>query len=85
MAVAVGPIGRNLSADVDYTLQAILSYSISRGFFIGFTVEGSVIKLDHEANKLFYNDAASPEEILNMVSMGTPELRKLIETLNNIQ
>ncbi|RKX48454.1 MAG: hypothetical protein DRP32_07115 [Thermotogae bacterium] len=85
VSVAAGPIGRNLSADVDYTLQAILSYSISRGFFIGFTVEGSVIKLDQEANQLFYNDSASPEEILNMVTMGTSELRKLLDTLNNLK
>lgn len=54
-AAAAGPVGRNAAAATDATLGAeILSYSRSRGLFLGASVDGSVIELDQAANAAFY-------------------------------
>ncbi|AKI96900.1 lipid-binding SYLF domain-containing protein [Kosmotoga pacifica] len=85
IGIAAGPVGRNLSADIDYTLQAILSYSISKGFFVGFTVEGSVIKIDYEANEVFYGNRSSAKELLETEVADSPELRSLLDIITNIE
>ena len=54
-AAAAGPVGRNASAATDASLQAeILSYSRSRGLFLGASVDGSVIEINQTANMAFY-------------------------------
>jgi lipid-binding SYLF domain-containing protein len=54
-AAAAGPVGRNAAAATDLRLQAeILSYSRSRGLFLGASVDGSVIELDQVANTSSY-------------------------------
>jgi lipid-binding SYLF domain-containing protein len=65
-AAAAGPVGRNASAATDITLQAeILSYSRSRGLFLGASVDGSAIEVNQAANMAFYgsNDLNSPQVI----------------------
>jgi lipid-binding SYLF domain-containing protein len=58
-AAAAGPVGRNAAAATDMSLQAeILSYSRSRGLFLGASIDGSAIEIDHAANAAFY---ASPD------------------------
>jgi len=60
-AAAAGPVGRNAAAATDASLQAeILSYSRSRGLFLGASVDGSVIELDAAANTAFYG-SPNPE------------------------
>jgi lipid-binding SYLF domain-containing protein len=54
-AAAAGPVGRNAAAATDTSLQAeILSYSRSRGLFLGASIDGSAIELDEGANASFY-------------------------------
>ncbi len=54
-AAAAGPVGRNASAATDTSLRAeILSYSRSRGLFLGASVDGSAIEFDNGANTAFY-------------------------------
>lgn len=54
-AVAAGPLGRQAEAATDAQLRAeIYSYSRSRGLFAGFSVEGSGLQLDPQANATFY-------------------------------
>jgi SH3 domain-containing YSC84-like protein 1 len=63
-AVAAGPVGRNAAAATDPTLQAeILSYSRSRGLFLGASIDGSAIELDEGANAAFYGspDLEAPQ------------------------
>ncbi|HMO84923.1 MAG TPA: lipid-binding SYLF domain-containing protein [Lacipirellulaceae bacterium] len=62
-AAAAGPVGRNAAAATDATLSAeILSWSRSRGLFLGASVDGSVIEIDNRANAAFYgsDDIESP-------------------------
>jgi lipid-binding SYLF domain-containing protein len=64
-AAAAGPVGRNAAAATDMSLQAeILSYSRSRGLFLGASIDGSAIEIDHAANAAFY---ASPDPSMPQV------------------
>jgi len=55
ISVAAGPVGRMAGAGTDIMLKAeIYSYSRNRGFFAGFSLEGSVLNIDKGANVNFY-------------------------------
>jgi lipid-binding SYLF domain-containing protein len=66
-AAAAGPVGRNAAAATDAQLKAeILSYSRSRGLFVGVSLDGSSLQIDQAANAAFYypagyNPYAPPE------------------------
>ncbi len=67
-SVAAGPVGRTLSASTNPTLDAgILSYSRSKGVFIGASLKGVAITPDNDLNRAYYGRTAS--ELLNA---GTP-------------
>ena len=54
-AVAAGPVGRRVEGATDIALKAeILSYSRSRGFFAGVSLEGSALQIDDEGNADYY-------------------------------
>ena len=56
-AAAAGPVGRNAAAATDAHLKAeIYSYSRSRGLFAGVSLDGSVLEIDHMANRTYYRD-----------------------------
>ncbi|MGC9385227.1 MAG: lipid-binding SYLF domain-containing protein [Kosmotogaceae bacterium] len=84
LSISAGPVGRSLSADFDYTLQAILSYSLSRGFYAGLTLEGSLIKNDRDANEEFFGRYIESKEILKKKANDYPEISDLIEQLNSL-
>jgi lipid-binding SYLF domain-containing protein len=82
-SVAGGPKGRTASASTEATMHAeILSYSRSRGAFAGVSLEGAVIKHDHNGNERLYGRKIKPEEIL-MQGVNVPgEAQPLIAVLN---
>ena len=60
VGVAAGPIGREASAATNATLDAgILSYSRSKGAFIGAAIKGGAITPDNDLNEAFYGVKAS--------------------------
>ncbi|MET0331469.1 MAG: lipid-binding SYLF domain-containing protein [Dyella sp.] len=63
-AAAAGPVGRNASASTDSQLKAeIYSYSRSRGLFAGVALDGSVLRIDYDANVAIYGDGVTPRRI----------------------
>ncbi|HXM35890.1 MAG TPA: lipid-binding SYLF domain-containing protein [Pyrinomonadaceae bacterium] len=59
VGVAAGPLGREAAASTDARLTAgILSYSRSRGAFIGAAIKGAVISPDNDLNEAFYGTKA---------------------------
>jgi lipid-binding SYLF domain-containing protein len=85
VAAAAGPVGRQARASTDMELKAeIYSYSRSRGFFAGLSLDGSVLAVDDEANAAFYkSDELGPREILRSPDLRSPaaagELRRVLE------
>lgn len=64
-AVAAGPIGRRVEASTDEAFRAnILSYSRSRGLFAGVSLEGSVLSVDDEWNREFYDRSVQAKELI---------------------
>ena len=51
VAVAAGPVGRSAQASTDEQLKAeIYSYSRARGLFAGVALDGTVLRMDLDAN-----------------------------------
>jgi lipid-binding SYLF domain-containing protein len=84
VAAAAGPLGRRARASTDMQLKAeIYSYSRSRGFFAGLSLDGALIQIDDEANAEFYAvDYISPRDIQGRRDLKIPaearELKKII-------
>lgn len=58
--VAAGPVGREAAASTNPTLDAgILSYSRSKGAFIGAALKGAVISPDNDLNEAVYGKKAT--------------------------
>jgi lipid-binding SYLF domain-containing protein len=59
VSVAAGPVGREAAAATDATLTAgILSYSRTKGAFIGAALKGGVISPDNDLNEAIYGKKA---------------------------
>jgi lipid-binding SYLF domain-containing protein len=63
-SVAAGPVGREAAASTSLRLDAgILSYSRSKGAFVGAALKGAVITPDNDLNEAVYGKKA--DELLN--------------------
>lgn len=63
-SAAAGPVGRTASAATDQQLKAeIYSYSRARGLFAGVALDGSVLKIDYDANAAVYGQGVTPRRI----------------------
>jgi SH3 domain-containing YSC84-like protein 1 len=61
VGVAAGPVGRTAAASTNATLDAgILTYSRSKGAFIGAELKGVVISPDNDDNEAVYGAKAQP-------------------------
>ncbi len=59
-SISAGPVGRTAAASTNVTLDAgILSYSRSKGAFIGASLEGAVINPDNDLNEAVYGKKAN--------------------------
>ena len=84
VAAAAGPVGRRAGASTDMQLKAeIYSYSRSRGFFAGLSLDGALIQIDDEANAEFYDaEYISPGDIQARRDLRIPaEARELKQTV----
>ena len=64
-SVAAGPVGRTTSANTDAQFHAeILSYSRSRGVFVGISLDGATLRPDHDANAELYGRKLTNEQIV---------------------
>jgi SH3 domain-containing YSC84-like protein 1 len=74
-AAAAGPVGRNASAATDVRLKAeILSYSRSRGLFVGLSLDGSAIEIDGESQIAYYG--APPAQVPQRIPQSAVILRQ---------
>lgn len=77
-----GPVGRTASAETDAYLHAeILSYSRSKGAFVGVTLNGSTLRPDDGDNKKLYGKEVKHEDILMDKVPAPASANDLIATL----
>jgi lipid-binding SYLF domain-containing protein len=82
-SVAAGPVGREAAASTDWKLNAeILSYSRSKGAFIGAALKGVKISVDDSDMHKVYGNSATAQALLrdNKVE-APPEARAFPNTL----
>ena len=84
-SIAVGPVGRQANAATDARLGAeIYSYARSRGLFLGVSLGGADLSIDHNADGVLYGRyGVTPAEIFNNQGIGIrPEVQQLVADLN---
>jgi len=84
-AVAAGPVGRTGSAGTDLRMHAeILSYSRTRGLFVGLSLEGAVVKQDKDGNENLYGERVDPKRVLEEGRYAVPaEAKGFVSVLEN--
>lgn len=82
VSAAAGPVGRTAEAATDAQLHAqILSWSRSRGLFVGASLEGTVVAPSKEAIVRFYGKPVAAREILVDRNVKVPRAaRSFVET-----
>jgi lipid-binding SYLF domain-containing protein len=76
-SVSAGPVGRNAAASTDATLKSeILSYSRSRGLFLGVAIDGSVLEIDGLAHAAYYGSPTA--ELPRQVPDSAIKLRQFL-------
>jgi len=72
-SATAGPVGRTVQAATDAQLHAqILSWSRTKGLFLGAALDGSVVKPDKDANERLYGQATTGKEILVASKAAVP-------------
>ena len=83
-SAAAGPKGRSAMAATDaYMRSEVLSYSRSRGLFIGVSLEGSTLRQDSGANEKIYGRKVTARQIILQGKVGAPAAAsRLLSVLN---
>jgi lipid-binding SYLF domain-containing protein len=82
-AAAIGPVGRDASAQTDAMMMAeILSWSRSRGAFAGVSLDGATLRNDLDENKSMYGKEWTGKQILGSGATPPASAAKLISELN---
>lgn len=80
VSVAAGPIGRTAAATTNATLDAgILSYSRSKGAFIGAALKGGTITPDNDLNEAIY-EGKKGRDVLERASTEMPDAVRIFPT-----
>lgn len=85
IAMVAGPVGAQASAATDLMLKGgIYSYSRSQGLFLGVSLEGAAISMNHALNQAYYGSVYDPKVILTDANLMIPasgeRLIKALET-----
>ncbi len=81
-AAAAGPVGRSTSATTDAMMTAeILSWSRSRGAFVGISLDGATLRGDTDENESMYGKRWTSKQIIGSGATPPPAAAKLIELL----
>jgi lipid-binding SYLF domain-containing protein len=76
--VAAGPVGTGAQRDV---LADIISFVKGKGAFVGFSLEGAVVKIDEDSNLAYYKKAVKPTDIIVKKEVSNPGSGKLRDDL----
>lgn len=81
-SAAAGPVGRTTSAQTDAMMTAeILSWSRSRGAFVGISLNGATLRGDVDENEFMYGKRWTSKEIIGSGAVTPPAAAKLIDIL----
>jgi len=83
LSAAAGPVGRAATAETDVLMNAkILTYSRSRGVFLGAELKGAVLMQDRDGNRNLYGRDVDVRQLLIEGNVDVPPAaRRFIEQL----
>ncbi len=84
VSIAAGPIGRDASAGTDLGFSTgILSYSRTKGLFVGLSLNGASLKQDRESNEVYHGKGVTVQDVFyeDKGSMSD-NARLLLKTIN---
>ncbi|MDF2367356.1 lipid-binding SYLF domain-containing protein [Sneathiella sp.] len=65
LSAAVGPVGTTLGASTTTNLKVdVFSFAISKGLFIGASVEGSILSSNSDSNESYYGKPITSQQIV---------------------
>lgn len=83
VGVAAGPVGRKAAATTNATLDAgILSYSRSKGAFVGAAFKGGVLSPDNDKNRALYGKTSKEILLANSQNITPDAVKDFPQTLN---
>jgi lipid-binding SYLF domain-containing protein len=83
VSAAAGPVGRSASADAGYK-AGILTYSASKGAFIGASLNGAELQQDKKATERWYGKDLPFRDILEgKVPVPSGEARDFVNAVEN--
>src|SRR5271165_4356727 len=81
-SAAAGPVGRDAQAATDITMRAqVLTYSRSRGLFLGVSLGGAVIRQDQADTQAFYSKDRTFYSLLNRQVTAPQNAMVLLNTV----
>jgi lipid-binding SYLF domain-containing protein len=84
ISVAAGPVGAGAAAATAGLSADLISYSMAKGLYGGFSVDGSVAGVRTAMNKAYYGKAVSPADILIKGTVKNPQASALLEAATKI-
>jgi lipid-binding SYLF domain-containing protein len=78
ISVAAGPVGAGAAAGTAGLSADLISYSMAKGLYGGFSVDGSVAGVRAALNQAYYDKLASPTDILIKGVVKNPHASPLI-------
>jgi SH3 domain-containing YSC84-like protein 1 len=83
-SAAAGPVGRDTQAATDLTMRAqILTYSRSRGLFMGVSLNGAVVRQDDGDTHAFYGQTWTFYSLLNGEVSPPPDTHAFLTTIEH--
>jgi lipid-binding SYLF domain-containing protein len=83
-SAAAGPVGRDAQAATDLTMRAqILTYSRSRGLFLGVSLAGAVVRQDDGDTQAFYGKDWTFYSLLNGQVPPPPDSESFLKTVEH--
>jgi lipid-binding SYLF domain-containing protein len=84
ISVAVGPAGGGAAAATAGLSADLVSYSVAKGLYGGFSVDGSVVGVRSALNEAYYGKAVSPTDILVKGAVKNAQANALIEKVARV-
>jgi lipid-binding SYLF domain-containing protein len=84
IGVAMGPVGGGASAATAGLSADLVSYSMSKGLYGGFSVDGSVAGVREALNQAYYGKPVTPADILVKGAVKNPQAAPLIEAVGKL-
>ena len=84
ISVAMGPVGAGASAATAGLSADLVAYSIAKGLYGGFSVDGSVVGVRSSLNQAYYGKEVSPTDILIKGAVSNPHAAPLLELVKQL-